>query len=655
MKFGPVPPKAPKQDSTKILKIASRWQRACDAHNRWAEGAKRAVDFFEGRQWTEEQLAKMKGRPTLKFNVIAPLVRLILGYHRSHRTDIVFNPSQDQLASEQTSEVLTRVEKAISQFSKQEFVDTEVFLDGIIANRGFFDTRLDFEDNDLGEIKRKAVDPFSVKLDPDGDTYDLNESSSYFCIDKWVSCDEVEGAFGNGVADLIRPFTMGTTPLAPLSSFMVDEEITPVRFFSGREDMQNEWWDQFYSMAGDFVDTYRKTIRLVETQYKVTEIRDVFIDLETGDRQVIPLEWDQQRIQKCIDWAAHINNPLMVQRRSVERVHHTIVAGDLILYDAPSLYDKFTLTGYFPYFRRGFARGMVEDLIDPQLEKNKRRNAEIEIVSKTANGGWMYHEDALDPDQERKLQKFGAQPGVQIKYKGEVAPQLIEPSGPALKHERLEKAADQDMRTISGVNESALGELDRVQSGRAIEARQRQAVLAVQIYMDNFKRSKVLVGENTLAMVQKHYTEPRFFRILGENGKFTEFIINQMQQSGDMLNNPATQIINDITVGKYAADIDDAPLSATFLNAQYEEMMTLLEKMGPALGPSLPMFADLIIDASTMPNKREWIDRFKQLMGAQQAAQQGAPPGDPNAPPPPGGQPQMPPPGAQQPQPQPVG
>jgi hypothetical protein len=111
------------------------------------------------------------------------------------------------------------------------------------------------------------------------------------------------------------------------------------------------------------------------------------------------------------------------------------------------------------------------------------------------------------------------------------------------------------------------------------------------------------------------------------------------------------RIVNDVTVGKYMVTIDDAPLSATFQNAQFEEMLVLLEKLGPAIGPFLPAFADLIIGMSSMPRKEEWIARLEQIAGvAQQQQQPGGQPGqggDPGQPGAPQGQPQQP-----QPQPQ---
>lgn len=620
------------------------------AQQKWAERAKQAVDFFEGRQWTETQLWAMAlgKRPALTFNIIAPIVRLVLGYQRSNKTDIVYNPGQDTRASEDVAKVLSQLEKILAKGDHQEFVDAEVFLDGLIAGRGFFDTRLDWEHNDLGESKTVGLDPASVYLDPDGSSYDLNESCSFLQTSKYISLDEIEGGLGKKVAELVTPWTLGQTPLAPMSSMVVGDEITPMRYFGERDENQSEWWDTFYSLMGDFVDRHRKTIRIIESQYKVRELRNVIIDLETGDKKVLPTSWGQQQIEKALLYAEMVGNPCIVQNRSVEHVQMTTMVGDVIVYDAPSFYDGYTITGYFPYFRRGMTRGMVEDLIDPQKEKNKRRSAEVEVVSKMANGGWKYHENSLDPVQERNLKKYGSTPGVNIKWKGEKPPEVIEPAAPPMAHERLESKSDDDVRRISGINESALGTSNpKVRSGKAIEAEQRQAVISVQLYMDNFKRSKQLLGVRKLSVIQNHYTEKRIYRITGDDGKQApDVAINARQQ--DPITG-AIRIENDVTVGKYMVTIDDAPLSATFQSAQFEEMLLLLEKMGPALQPFLPAFADLIIGMSSMPKKQEWIERLQQIIGMQAAAAGGGQPGQ-GQPHPGGGQPQ---PGQQQPQPQP--
>ena len=631
MLYGPVPPKKlPQQDSTKVLKMADRWYRASKAHARWAEIAKQCVDFTEGRQWTEEALAKMasENRVALKLNMIAPLIRLVLGYHRNNRIDLNFLPGYDGPGTEIIGEVLTHIDKQISELNQTSFVDTEVFMDGIIASRGYYDTRLDFTDNDLGEVKEVAKDPFSIFLDPDGDKYDLS-NCGYIFESRMVSIDEIEHNYGKQAARLIEPFTLGQMPISPLDNNMINQEDSPRRTFGETEDADFEYWNRLNSQLGDWIDPQRRSVRMLDCQHMVSEVRNVFIDLETGDRSLVPHDWKRDKIEKVLYHAETLSNPVIVEKRLVRRPHWTTMVGDVILLDRPSPYNTYTYTGYFPYFRRGATRGMVEDLIDPQREKNKRRSAGTEIVSRNANGGWLFRDSTFTPEQEQNLQRYGSTPGVRIKYKHDAKekPEQIQSNTGHLDHKRLEVDAMEDLNRISGINEAALGELDRVQSGRALEARQRQAVIGLQMYMDNFSRTKELVGRKRLAIVQGHYTEERMFRIMGEDGKLAETLINQKQV--DPVTGAITRI-HDVTLGKYNIVVDERPLSASYANAQFEEALLVMEKMGPVGQMLLQIRPDLLVDMSTLPRKEEWSDAIKQAIGLieqqrQQDALTGAP------------------------------
>ena len=626
MPYGPIPPRGlPKQDQEKILMLASHWQRAAAAHATWAEKAKECVDFFEGRQWDEETLKKLSAqkRPALTFNKTAALVRLILGYHRNNRTDVRYLPGQDSLASEQVAEVLTRIAKQISEANHLPFVDTEVFLDGIVSARGFYDARLDFQNNDLGETVIRALDPFATYLDPDADSYDPASWSRVVCS-RMASEDEIETYYGKAAKEAVQPFMLGQTPTGPLSFTNAgNEEITPVRRFGLFEDSIDEWWDSMYAMLGQFVDPLRKSIRLLDFQYHVTERKPVFIDLETGDKKPVPDHWKKEQVAKALYHAERIGNPLVVDVRPVKRVRWTTMAGDVLLYDDWSPYSTFTVVPFFPYFRRGVTRGMVEDMIDPQRYHNKFKSALIDTVMRTAHSGWKFHENSLDPKQEADLKAHGGGPGFNLKWKGQpgLEPTKIEPSGHPQSLDRVAQESQDDLRQITGINESALGELDRVQSGRAIEARQRQAVISVQVYMDNFTRSKELLGGKLLELVQEHYTEPRVFRILGEDGKFVQDQINQTMVDPET---GATKRMYDVTVGKYAVAIDEKPMSASHASAQFEEMLLLLGKLGPVGQMAMQLRPDIVLETSSLPRKEELAEAIKQALGLVQAQQQAA-------------------------------
>ena len=568
-------PLAPNNTDVDIVRLmADRHVRATAGMSDWANKAKKCVDFVEGKQWSEAALKKLdeEDRPAFTFNKIAPLVRLVLGYHRNNRTDAKFLPGYDGSGSKEVADALTRIYKVVSEVNQLPYIDTEVFMDGIMTGRAFYDSRLSFDKSDLGEIEVKAKDPFSIKIDPEGEDYDLS-THSFIMEDRWVNLDEVEFTYGKRAAQLLAPMVKGGGYNGGIPSSIMDmeEEITPFRTFGGSKDRMIE------AYFADAYDISRKNIKLVDCQhYKRVMVR-CFVDLETGAREPIPDSWDDAKIQKVLQWAEmkykerRQANPLRMAVRPMRRVRWTTMVGDIVVFDNWGPYESFTITPFFPYFRRGQTRGMVEDLIDPQQEVNKRRSAQIDIVTRTAHSGWQYHTSGVSEEQKENIERNGATPGINIEWKGEphMRPERIQPAAP-MAMERLETKGADDLKEISGINESALGNIDRVQSGRAIEARQRQSVISIQTYMDNMSRTKECLARKGLELIQNHYTEQRIFRSLGDDGKDKIVTINERRAAGE--------IVNDITNGRYSIVIDETPLSSSFISAQFDEMMQLAEK-----------------------------------------------------------------------------
>lgn len=643
----------PAQDTELVRRLALRYLRAADPHQSWARTAKECVNFLEGRQWTPEQIAEMRRnkRTTLTINRIAALYRLVMGYQSSNRMDISFLAQDDALSTDSVSKVLSNLAKTEGNRMDLAYHDTEVFSDGMTTGRGWWDLRLDFTENDLGEMVARADDPFSIYVDPDAQRYDLQDAA-YIQESRWVSIEQIGDCYGKQAAETVKNLISPNYNSYLLAGLGFDE-IAPARFFGQfQDDKSMNWNDVFYT---DFVDYQAKRLRLIDTQYMMTSVKPCFVDLETGDFEPIPDEWLPRqtekgfdpntegagKIEKCMLYAEKLGNPMRIVERPVRRVRWSVQCGDVLIFDAWSPYKTYTKVPFFPYFRRGVTRGMIEDLLDPQREINKKRSSIQDILNRNANSGWMYHENALDPEQEENLRRFGAMPGINLKYKnvpnagaGGGKPERIEPGNYPQGLDRLEEKAGTDMFQISGINESALGQLDRVQSGKAIEARQRQAVLAIQPYQDNFSRSKKLVGRKMLEIFQNHYTEPRMYRLLGEDGAMTSFQINQKKMTGTN----GIERINDITVGKYSVVVDEVPISATFKQAQFEETIELLEKLGPVGQALVQTNPGLLVDMTSLPRKEEWKQSLQQALQATAAAATAVDPAT--------GQPIPPPPGA---------
>lgn len=601
-----------------LLLMADRWQRADAAHAMWARVAKECIDFVEGRQWNADETARADrdDRPILSHNKVGALVRLVLGYHRNNRVQNKFLPTDDANSTQATAELLNKIDKRVSSNMKEPYIDTEVFMDGIIGARGFQDYRLSFENNDFGELVTSARDPFTIRLDPDGNQYDLN-ASTFIQEARWWSIDEIEYTFGPMASALLEPFIRSQQYSGGLSNSIIEmqNEITPWRNFGGGGEMDamGSSYMPMEAYIANSYDPYRKTIRVIDCQHYVRVMQRCIINLETGDRKPIPDKFTGEQIQKMMMWCAEQYMmqgkacPVRVGWRPMRRVRWTTVVGDLVVHDDWSPYQSFTMVPFFPWFRRGMTRGMIEDLIDPQRGINRIRSSWVDHVERTAHSGWIYHENSLREEEKIKIERYGAAAGINIEYKGnpQNKPEKIQPGTPPTALERLEQQETADLKEISGINDSALGQLDRVQSGRALEARQRQSILGIEPYMDNYKRTAELRGEKKLEVYQNHYTEERLFQIVGTGGKTEAMRINFKDELGN--------IVNNITLGKYKIDVSETPLTASFLNAQMEEMLSLAEK---GLLP-IPVIQDIAIDLSTLPQKELIKMRLNAILKAQ--------------------------------------
>jgi len=436
----------------------------------------------------------------------------MLGYFSNNRIDIKYLAGADGSGLDSTAEVITNVVKNIGEENQLSYVDTEVFMDGIMTGRGFFNHRMCYDSNDFGDLKVGAQDPFSTYLDPDAQQYDLNDGCGYICTARMGCLDEIESLYGKMVRQMLEPFASGRTPIAQFYVNGVNEEISPIRRFGHSENSESEWWDTIYNQLGAFYDPLRKSLRIMDFQHQMYREGLQFVDLDSGDRTDVPEDWQSDRIKKVLWWAEQNGAQLFVDRRMIKKVRWTTVIGDLIVQDRWSPYKTYSLVGYFPYFRRGVTRGMVEDLLDPNMEINKRRSARVDTISRTAHSGWKYHVNSLTAPNKAKLLTHGSEAGYNMEWQGtaDMEPKKIEPSASPAGLREAERDATDDMLEVSGINESALGQIDIGQSGRAIEARQRQAVIAVQTYLTNFSRSKELQGRKFLECVQGHYTEQRF-------------------------------------------------------------------------------------------------------------------------------------------------
>ena len=145
-----------------------------------------------GEQWEEDSKAQLEAehRPWYEFNEVMPSINSAVGYQIQNRMDIAFKPRGAQ-GDMQRATILQKVAMQIADSSSLHWVETKVFSDGLIEQRGYYDIRIHYDNNIKGEIAVSDLDPRDVIPDPDAKSYDPDKWGDV-TITRWLTLDEIE-------------------------------------------------------------------------------------------------------------------------------------------------------------------------------------------------------------------------------------------------------------------------------------------------------------------------------------------------------------------------------------------------------------------------------------------------------------------------------
>lgn len=562
-----------------------------------------------GRQWDLEDRAQLEaeGRPALEINRILPIINSLLGYQINNRMQANLLPKRT-LEDTERAKVTQKVVNQIFEHNQFEWKESEVFADGIIQQRGFYDVRVDFDDQFNGEVTIDVLDPLDVMPDPDAKSYDPKDWRRVI-ITKWLRYNEIIDLYGRDVVDQISDWEndkgSGTYDFDQLvrntfgNNGISNQEI----YYDEQGNRSMFTFTHFnYGQDPDMCDTNAKKVRVVEHQHKRRTTVKYFVDPDTGDMREVPETWNQQ---KAKIFATEYG--LKVVKRERDKIRWTVTAGHVTLHDDWSPYREFTVVPYFAYFRRGKTISVVDNLISPQQQLNKMSSQALHVANTTANSGWTLEEDSLaDGMSVEDLEKYGAKAGVVIVYKrGKQAPAKIQPNRVPGALQAIIDRAGADIPEISGVTPAFQGKTaDRI-AGSTMGNAQAHSALQVGGPIDNLARTRYLLVHRVLNLVQQFYTNEQIFLIKGvdEKGNQTveELPVNQPQEDGS--------ILNDLTLGEYSIAIDSVPARATYEASQFAQLMEMR-----TAGLYIP--DDEIMLRSNVGDKKNLADRIKSKLEA---------------------------------------
>jgi hypothetical protein len=578
---------SPKPDDRAIAQENwDRYVRARDrGHVKYVELANKCEQFYIGEQWddADRRALEAEGRPALTINNILPTVNAALGEQANRQADIRCKPRRGA-ATQPVADVLSKLMDHIleeNNFSKH--VEPTVYADGLIMDRGYYDVRLNHDDNVEGEIEIDSENPIAVIPDPDATSYDPRKWNEVF-ITRWVTPSSVGERYGMDKQKQVEVCGANAT--------YGKDSIDLVKHTFGGED--------YLAEDASIVDDSHsiRNVRIVERQYYKITMVEQFIDPTSGETRQIPDDWTAEHRAKV---QATLGLTFFKSRK--KRVRWTISADAVLLHDGWSPYRTFTIIPYYPIFRRGRPIGMVRNLLSPQEFVNKSRSQELHIVNTTANSGWLIEEGSLTNMTEDDLAQQGAKTGVVVTYApGRQAPQKIKPNPVPAGVDRISQKGAMDIKEISGINESMLGQETADVSGIALGHRTSRGQVQLQVPFNNLEFSRKLLAEKILELVQDFYTAERVFHITNyaePEQPREQLIINQQT---------AERVVNDITVGEYDVVVASSPARDSFDEMQFAEALSLRNA-----GVAIP--DHFIIESSHLSRKTEISRILKDISG----------------------------------------
>ena len=587
--------KKPKKNLTKAEQLTlakNQWNaytRARDSgHEEYVDIAKKCDMYYRGEQWDEfdQQQLDDQGRPALTINTILPTINAVLAEQSTKKADIQFKPRGG--GNQEIADVLTQVYAQIADNNKLDWVEQQVFSDGLIQDRGWFDIRIDFSDHIQGEVRIESKDPLDILIDPDAKHYDPRTWNEIFET-KWMSIDEIEEVYGQKQADQLRMLAETGTTLGADSMEFEEERY-------GDTDEYN--YGQQYPGDPENARMLR-SIRVIERQYYKLKDCIYYVDAVTGDKREVPSNWNKKKREDFADQFG-----LEIIEKKMRKVRWTVTADTVVLFDDWSPYAHFTLVPYFPYFRRGNPFGMVRNLLSPQEQLNKITSQELHIVNTTANSGWIVENGSLSGMTADDLEEHGAETGLVLEFnRGSTPPAKIPPNQIPTGLDRLGQKAAQNIKQISGISEAMLGMDSPEVSGVAIAQKQNRGSLLLQVPLDNLAKTRQYLAEKILQLVQAYYTEERVVQVTDEQDPYKsrqKLRVNEMTPEGE--------IINNLTLGEYDVVVGTAPARDNFDEMQFAESIEL-RKVG------VPIPNDMIVEYSHLARKADIADRIRKLEG----------------------------------------
>jgi hypothetical protein len=568
----------------KLKELHETFDAMLNFDTKFLEAAKESMKFYTGSygtgQWSDADLRKLReeGRPPLELNIILPKVNSVVGMERSQRTKFKAIPVGN--SDDDEALLTTSLLYHLDQGKRLQNVFTRVHKDGVITGRGWISVEVEPGDDFVGKIKIKREPWYNVLMDPEADTPDCSEWARLVRT-KFVSFQRLKQIFPDQLGDLKKVQDVMATDL----------DLTPPGEEYMREERGNRYLEGNYINESTYIDPIKEKARVVEL-WEREFVREYYLtnpkSSQVGNKGYATKKSAEEairafnKITKETSKIARTDIELPefnVIERIVPKTFYTIFSGGRLLIDKepnPYSHNQFPLVPYFYYFEDTGGEietfGVVENMKDPQREKNKRRSQALDIINRTPRGGGVYVQGSVTADEMNRASSAGEWVGISG-LKGKSIREFMQQwstahLGLVSAANAMEERAAIDAKEISGATDPILGQAtSSKESGFAAQTRIRQGMLTFQEQLENLDKMKRQTLRLAIKNMQQYYTRDKIERIIDTN----------LDNEDGFPQEAVTKFLNNFNNLEFDIQLDEGQDSATMRSLKAEQVANMIQ------------------------------------------------------------------------------
>lgn len=478
--------------------------------------------FSYGDQWDTATInsRKLEARPCLTINKVDAFIRQVTNSQRQQRPRMKATP-MDAISDPKIAEVLTGILRHIQLQSDADNAYDTAFNFAARAGVGYFRILTDYiseQSFDQDIYISQIENPFAVYFDPSSTLPDGSDAERCLITDM-ISKKEFKRLYG-GADD--RGFVLTAAGDYDAEGWATKEEVRIAEYFEITKQKQ----------------------KLVMLSDKTIIWADMLPPPEVLAQAGISIVGDRDSYRQKVDWYKCTSSEILETKPWAGKFIPVVpVYGETIVIDGKK--QRF---------------GLVRGARDPQKMYNFWRTAMTESIAMAPKAKWLMAE-GQDEGHENEWNRANVSAMAVLRYKmtdvegrEAPAPQRLQPEPPPSGSLEAAEVISNDLQSVLGIFDPAMGKPSGPKSGLAIRAEQGQSEQSNFHLYDNLTRSLKHTGRIILDLVPRIYDTQRVMRIIGDDGKPDLVTINEQ---GDQ--QAIGQLLNDVTVGNYDIDMDVGP------------------------------------------------------------------------------------------------